>query len=58
MLKPQCILADVIAMVVDGITTFFVQADVMPNVADGTATYKTADVFFIVADGIATYVNG
>ena len=26
----------------------------LPNVADGTATYVTADSLFIVADGIAT----
>ena len=44
MLWPQYELADVIAIVVDGITTF-VWADVLPIAADGTATYVTADVF-------------
>ena len=44
MLWPQYELADVIAMVVDGITTF-VWADVFPNASDGTATYVTADMF-------------
>ena len=48
-------MADVIAIVVDGISTF-VWDDVTPNTADGTATCMTAGVF-VVADGMATFVE-
>ena len=56
MLWQQYELANVIAIVVDGITTF-VWADVLPSATVETATYVTADVF-VVADGMATFVTG
>ena len=30
----------------------------LPNTADGTATYVTADMFIVVADEKATFVTG